>query len=308
MMAIPKSEWLWFNGKFVPWDEANVHVTVHALHYGSSVFEGIRAYPTPEGTAVLGLDAHVRRLLDSCKLMRFDLPYSLEEVKANILELLRRNQHKDCYIRPIVYRGSGSLGLDSRMSPLEMAIISYEWGRYLGPEAIEQGVDAMVSSWRRMAPDTLMAMTKAGGNYVNSSLITMEAIDNGFVEGIALDVQGFVSEGSGENLFIAHRGVLYTPPVAASVLMGITRAYVMTLAGELGVEVREQTIPREMLYVADELFFTGTAAEITPVRSVDRIVIGSGHRGPITKRLQEEFFGIAFGELPDRNHWLTPVA
>ena len=306
-MAYPKSDWLWFNGNFVPWDEARVHVTSHAIHYGTSVFEGIRAYPTPAGPAVLGLDAHVRRLMDSCKLMRIELPYSREEVGAAILGLIRKNRHKDCYIRPIVFRGAGGFSLDGRLCPVEMAIITFEWGRYLGPEATEQGVDAMVSSWRRMAPDTFMAMTKAGGNYVNSSLIMMEAIDNGFVEGIALDVQGFVSEGSGENIFVVHRGVLYTPPMSASVLMGITRGYVIALAGELGFEVREQMIPREMLYVADEIFFTGTAAEITPIRSVDRIVIGSGHRGPITKRLQDDFFGIALGELPDRNGWLTPV-
>jgi len=306
-MAIPKSDWLWFNGELVPWDDVRVHVTTHALHYGTSVFEGIRAYPTPAGPAVLGLEAHLRRLLDSCKLMRIELPYTLEQVGDGILEQIRRNGHKDCYIRPIVFRGSGVFSLDGRLCPTEVAIITFEWGRYLGSEATEQGVDAMVSSWRRMAPDTFMAMTKAGGNYVNSSLIMMEAIDNGYVEGIALDVQGFVSEGSGENIFLVHRGVLYTPPVGASVLMGITRGYVITLAEELGIQVSEQMIPREMLYIADEIFFTGTAAEITPIRSVDRMLIGSGHRGPITKRLQEQFFGIALGELPDRHGWLTPV-
>jgi branched-chain amino acid aminotransferase len=207
----------------------------------------------------------------------------------------------------LVYRGSGALSLDARLSPVEMMILTFEWGRYLGPEATEQGVDVMVSSWRRMAPDTLMAMSKAGGNYLNSQLIVMEAVDYGFVEGIALDIQGFVSEGSGENIFVVHRDILYTPPVAASVLIGITREYVITLARELGYEVREQMIPREMLYIADEVFFSGTAAEITPIRSVDRMVIGSGRRGSVTKRIQELFFGIVLGELPDRYGWLTPV-
>jgi branched-chain amino acid aminotransferase len=236
-----------------------------------------------------------------------ELPYSVEEIKATILELVRRNRHNDCYIRPLVYRGSGALSLDARLSPVEMMILTFEWGRYLGPEATEQGVDVMVSSWRRMAPDTLMAMSKAGGNYLNSQLIVMEAVDYGFVEGIALDIQGFVSEGSGENIFVVHRDILYTPPVAASVLIGITREYVITLARELGYEVREQMIPREMLYIADEVFFSGTAAEITPIRSVDRMVIGSGRRGSVTKRIQELFFGIVLGELPDRYGWLTPV-
>ncbi len=306
-MPFQKSEWIWFNGRFVPWDEAQVHVTAHALHYGSSVFEGLRAYPTPAGPAVLGLEAHIRRLADSSRLIRMELPYEASEITDAIIELVHRNRHSDCYIRPLVYRGSESFDLDGRNCPTEMTILSFEWGRYLGEEAIDRGVDVMVSSWRRMAPDTFMALTKAGGNYLNSQLIVMEAVDNGFEEGIALDIQGFVSEGSGANIFIVQRGLLYTPPVSASVLMGITREYVVTIASELGYEIREQVIPREMLYLADEVFLTGTAAEITPVRSVDRMVVGSGRRGPVTKKLQDEFFGIVLGRLPDRHGWLTQV-
>jgi branched-chain amino acid aminotransferase len=306
-MSIPQSEWIWFNGEYVPWEAATVHVTAHALHYGSSVFEGIRAYPGAGGPAVFCLDAHIQRLYDSCKLMRLEAPYTPEQVRQTIIELVRRNNHKDCYIRPLVYRGTGTLSLDGRVCPVEMMVLTFEMGRYLGPEATETGVDVMVSSWRRMAPDTFMAMTKAGGNYVNSQLMVMEAVDNGFVEAIALDAQGFVSEGSGENIFLVHRGILYTPPVSASILLGITRECVLGLARDLGVEVREQAIPREMLYIADEVFFTGTAAEITPVRSVDRITIGSGRIGPLTRRFQDEFFEIVFGKASDRHGWLTPV-
>jgi branched-chain amino acid aminotransferase len=236
-----------------------------------------------------------------------ELPYTFEEIRHAILDQVRRNGHSECYIRPLVFRGAESFELDGRACPTQMAIMSFEWGRYLGEESAEHGVDAMVSSWRRMAPDTFMALSKAGGNYLNSQLIAMEAHDNGFAEAIALDVQGFVSEGSGENIFIVRRGVVYTPPVSASALMGITREFVITLARELGYEVIEQMLPREMLYLADEVFLTGTAVEITPVRSIDRIVIGSGRRGSVTKRLQDEFFGIMIGQLPNRHGWLTPV-
>ncbi|RME86756.1 MAG: branched-chain amino acid transaminase [Anaerolineae bacterium] len=306
-MPLPKSQWIWFNGEYVPWDEANVHVSTHALHYGSSVFEGIRAYETPQGPAVLGLKPHVQRLFDSCRMLRLDPPHTPEEVEAAILELVRRNGHSSCYIRPLVFRSSGTFSLDARAVPTEMVILTIEWGRYLGAEAIENGVDVMVSSWRRIAPDTFMAMAKVGGNYVNSQLIAMEAKDNGFVEGIALDAHGFVSEGSGENIFVVYRGEIYTPPIGGSILMGVNRSYVITLAKDMGYTVREQMIPREMLYVADEIFFTGTAAEITPVRSVDRIPVGTGTRGPVTRQLQEAFFGIVSGKQPDRYGWLTPV-
>ena len=306
-MAIPKAEWIWHNGQFVKWDEANVHITTHALHYGSSVFEGLRAYESKNGTAILGLDPHVRRLFDSCRILRMDLPYSPEEVSAAIVETVRRNELKSCYIRPLAYKGSGTIALDARNSPTEFAIIAFDFGRYLGEEGIENGVDVMVSSWRRMAPDTHAGLTKAGGNYVNSGYVTMEATDMGFMEGITLDINGHVSEGSGENVFVVYRGAIYTPPVGASILLGVNRGYVIRLAREMGYEVREETFPREMLYIADEIFFSGTAVEVTPVRSVDRIQIGNGGRGPITKRIQDQFFGIIRGDLPDTHGWMTIV-
>jgi branched-chain amino acid aminotransferase len=306
-MAIPKTEWIWLNGKFVEWDDANVHITTHALHYGSSVFEGIRAYATSKGTAILGLKPHVQRLFDSCRIVRMDLPYTQEQVSSAIIETVRRNGLKSCYIRPLVYKGSGTIGLDARNAPTEFAIMAFEFGRYLGADSIEQGVDVMVSSWRRMAPDTHTVMAKSGGNYVNSAYVTMEASDLGFAEGITLDVNGYVSEGSGENVFVVHRGAIYTPPVGASILLGVNRDFVITLARDMGYEVREQIFLREMLYLADEIFFTGTAVEVTPVRSVDRIKIGNGSRGPITKRIQDQFFGIISGEIPDKYGWMTPV-
>jgi branched-chain amino acid aminotransferase len=306
-MPFPKSKWIWYNGEYVPWDQANVHVSVHALHYGSSVFEGIRAYSTPAGPAVLGLDAHIRRLFESCRLTRLEMPYTPAEICEAILELIRRNGHTSCYIRPLVFRGSDSFSLDARSSPTEVAILTIDFGRYLGAEALESGVDVMVSSWRRIAPNTSPVFSKTGGNYVNSQFIAMEAKDYGFVEGIALDVHGFVSEGSGENVFAVYRGVIYTPSFGSSILMGITRDIVITLAKELGYEVRETMVPRDLLYVADEIFFTGTAAEITPVRSVDRVPVGAGGRGPITKKVQDEFFAIVSGQVPDRHGWLTHV-
>jgi branched-chain amino acid aminotransferase len=235
------------------------------------------------------------------------MPYTPEQINAAIVETVARNRHQSCYIRPLVFRGADSIGVDGRGCPVEVVIFSIEWGRYLGPEAIEQGVDVMVSSWRRMAPNTLPAMAKIGGQYINSQLITMEAKDNGFVEGLALDVNGYVSEGAGENLFVVMDGVIHTPPLASSILGGITRQCVMMLAEDLGYEVRQQTIAREMLYVADELFFTGTAAEVTPIRSVDRVQVGCGSRGPITEHIQQEFFDITAGKLPDRFNWLTLV-
>jgi branched-chain amino acid aminotransferase len=303
-----KSEKIWFNGELVPWDEAQVHVAAHALHYGSSVFEGIRCYNTKGGPAILCLDEHLKRLYDSCKIYRLDVPYSLAALREAILATVKTNGHRSCYIRPIVFRGAGGFALDARgKCPVEVAVITVEWGTYLGEEALEQGVDVGVSTWARMAPNTYPALAKAGGHYTNSQLIAMEAQDRGFTEGIALDVFGYVSEGSGENLFLVRDGVLSTPPLGASILGGITRACVIRIARDLGYEVREELIPREALYTADEAFFTGTAAEITPIRSVDGITIGTGKRGPITKRIQEEFFGITSGKLPDRYGWLTPV-
>lgn len=302
------AEWIWRNGEFVRWEDANVHVSAHALHYGSSVFEGIRAYATPQGPAVFRLQPHTRRLIHGARIMRIDHPYTAEQIDQAIVETIARNGHKSCYIRPLIFRGEGALGLEGRnRTRTELIILTMEWGAYLGPEALEQGVEAMVSSYRRMAPDTHPALVKAGGNYVNSQFISMEAHDNGFAEGIALDVHGYVSEGAGENLFVVLDNVVYTPGSWSSILLGITRDSVLTLVQDFGYEVRFQPIAREMLYMADEIFFTGTAAEITPVRAIDRIQIGAGKRGPITKAVQEEFFGITSGEKPDRHNWLTHV-
>ena len=301
------AEWIWRNGEFVPWADANVHVTTHALHYGSSVFEGVRAYATPQGPAAFRLQDHTRRLLHSAKIARIDVPFTEEQLNEPTLEAIRRNGHEACYIRPLVFRGAGALGVEGRRSPTEVVIFTMEWGRYLGAEAIESGVDVQVSSWRRLAPDTGASMAKIGGQYINSQLISMEAHDNGFTEGLALDYSGYVSEGAGENVFIMLDGVVYTPGHGSSILMGITRDCALTLLQEMGYEIRFQQIPREMLYIADEIFFTGTAAEITPVRSVDRIQVGEGKRGPITTAVQEAFFAITSGEQPDRHGWLTYV-
>jgi len=305
-MAIPKASYIWFNGEFVPWDEAQVHVLSHVLHYGSSVFEGIRAYNTPKGPAVLGLKPHVKRLFFSSKVMRMEIPYSPEEIEETIKETIRRNKHDACYIRPLVFRGYDSLGVYPLNCPVDVVIATWEWGAYLGPEAVEKGVDVCVSSWRRMAPDASMAMAKIGGQYTNSQVIVMEARKRGFVEGITLDVYGYVSEGSGENIFIVYDGELCTPPLSASILSGITRRYCMQLARDMGYTVKEMQIPREMLYAADEAFFVGTAAEVTPIKSIDSLPVGIGSRGPITKQLQDEYFAITKGEK-DPHGWLTYV-
>ena len=302
------AEWIWRNGEYLRWEDATVHVSAHALHYGSSVFEGIRAYATPDGPAVFRLQPHTKRLLNGAKVMRIDVPYSEEDINTAIVETIDRNGHEACYIRPVIFRGEGALGLEGRnRTKVETAIFTMEWGAYLGSEALEKGVDVQVSSWRRMAPDTHAAMVKAGGNYVNSQFISMEAHDNGFSEGIALDVNGYVSEGAGENIFVISNGVVYTPGNWASILMGITRDSVLTILNDLGYEVRFEAVAREMLYMADEMFFTGTAAEITPIRSVDRLSVGEGKPGPITKEVQQRFFGITSGELEDTHGWLTHV-
>jgi branched-chain amino acid aminotransferase len=306
-MAMKKSDKTWFDGELVPWDQATVHVSSHALHYGSSVFEGIRAYPFPEGPAIFCLEEHLDRLWASCKVYRMEIPYSRAEVRQAILDTIRANGHPECYIRPIVFRGWGTFSLDGRSCPTHVSVITVYMGKYLGEGALENGVDVGVSSWHRMAPNTLPAAAKIGGQYINSQLIVMEAVERGYTEGIALDVSGYVSEGSGENIFVVRKGQISTPPLSNSILDGITRRCVLTLADEMGLEVREEPIPREMLYVADELFFCGTAAEITPVRSVDGIVVGGGMRGPITIRLQEAFFDIVEGRAADRHGWLTPV-
>lgn len=307
-MTTNKTDNIWVNGQLVPWDQAQVHVATHALHYGSSVFEGIRAYETGNETAIFCLDQHVDRLFTSAKVYRMEIPYTKEEIRQAIIDTVKANKHRACYIRPLVFRGLGALGVNPQACQVEVVIITVEWGRYLGPEAIEQGVDVGVSSWQRMAPNTFPAAAKIGGQYINSQLIAMEAAEHGYAEGIALDSNGFVSEGSGENIFVVRNGSILTPPLASSILQGVTRNCVITLAEDLGHPVREELIPREALYMADEVFFTGTAAEITPIRSVDHIPVGNGHRGPVTGRLQTEFFGITGGQIPDRHGWLTPVS
>jgi len=307
MSRIEPTPWIWYNGELTPWDEARVHVFAHALHYGSSVFEGIRAYATPRGPAVVGLELHVRRLFDSCKIYRMPIPYQPEEITQAILETIRANELGACYIRPLVFRGVGVLSLDPRPCPVDVIIGTIALGEFLGDEAMKNGIDVGISTWQRMTPNTFPAMAKIGGQYINSQLIVMEAHDRGFTEGIVLNATGHVSEGSGENLFLVKDGALYTPPMAASILAGITRKFLIQLARDLGYRVHEEMIVREMLYLADELFFTGTAAEVTPIRSVDAIQIGAGQRGPVTAHLQEQFFGLVKGELQDRFGWMTLV-
>jgi branched-chain amino acid aminotransferase len=306
-MAMQASEKVWFDGELVPWDRATVHVASHVLHYGSSVFEGIRVYETSGGPAAFCLGPHLDRLYYSAKIYRMPIPYRQEELEQAVLDTVRANGHQSCYVRPLVFRGLGGWALNPLTCPVHTTIMTIEWGRYLGAEAIEEGVDVGVSSWGRMAPNTFPAAAKIGGQYINSQLIVMEATRHGYSEGIALDAQGFVSEGSGENVFVVVNGEILTPPLASSVLQGITRRCVMVLARDLGYRVREELIPRELLYIAEELFFTGTAAEISPIRSVDGIPVGTGRRGPVTERLQAEFFGITGGTVPDRHGWLTPV-
>ena len=303
-MAISKMDYIWFNGELVEWDKATVHVLAHVVHYGSSFFEGIRCYETPRGTAVFRLTPHIRRLFDSARIYRTEVPYSQEQLVTAVKDTVRANKLKAGYIRPVVYRGYGEIGVNPANNPVEVAIATIEWGKYLGAEAMENGVDVCVSSWTRFAPNTLPSMSKAGGNYLNSQLVKMEALQNGYSEGIVLGTDGYVSEGSGENLFLVRDGVVVTPPVGASILPGITRDTVITLLRDQGIEVRQQSIPREMLYIADELFFTGTAAEVTPVRSVDRIAVGAGKRGPITEAVQSAFFGVVQGEREDPYGWL----
>ena len=307
-MPIKPTEKIWHNGKMIGWDDAKIHVLSHVVSYASAVFEGIRCYETKNGPAIFRVREHMQRMVNSGKIYRMELPFSTEELANAAAEVVRVNKMNACYIRPIALRGYGDVGVHGLAVPIEVYIACWEWGRYLGPEAIENGVDVCVSSWNRMAPNTLPSMAKAASNYMNSQLIHMEAHANGYTEGIALDPAGYVSEGSGENIFVAMDGVLYTPPIGASVLPGITRSTVLQLCEDLKIQVREQMIPREMLYIADEIFFTGTAAEISPLRSVDRIKVGKGSRGPITKTLQEEFFALLTGVKPDRHNWLTPVS
>lgn len=306
-MPVQKTDKIWHNGKFIDWDDATIHITAHVISYGSAVFEGIRCYATPPGPAILRLPEHAQRLLNSSKIYRMEVRYSLEELMQAMVELVRVNKMPHCYIRPVVLRGYGVVGVDPSKTPIEVYIACWPWGGYLGADALEKGVDVCVSSWNRMAPNTLPAMAKSAANYMNSQLIKMEAIINGYVEGIALDDRGLVSEGSGENIFIVRAGTVITPPLASSILPGITRDSVITLCRDLDIPFQERSIPREELYISDEVFFVGTATEITPIRSIDRHVIGSGQRGPVTKTLQDEFFGILQGKKADRHGWLTLV-
>ncbi len=298
---------IWMNGRLVDFADAKIHVLTHAIHYGSGLFEGIRCYVTRSGPAIFRLNEHGRRLFDSCKIYRMEMPYSFEEIKQACIHVIQANDFQDCYLRPLVYRGFHSLGVYPAACPIDVVIAAWKWGKYLGDDALEQGVDVRVSSWNRMAPNTFPALAKATANYMNSILIRQEAAIDGYAEGIALDVNGYVSEGSGENIFIVRDGRVMTPPLGASILAGITRDTIIRLSRDLGFEVVETLIPREALYIADEVFLTGTAAEVTPVRSIDRVTIGSGKRGPVTERIQKEYFAYIGGEIPDRHHWLTPV-
>ena len=306
-MSYEEVQKVWMNGRLVDFADAKIHAFSHVFHYGSAMFEGTRVYDTRNGPAAFRLDDHIERLYHSCKVYRMEIPYTPQEFRDAIFETIRANNFGACYIRPVVYRGLGALGVNPFKSPVDVVIAVWQWGQYLGEDAVQNGVDVCVSSWNRMAPNTFPAMAKATGNYLNSMLIKMEALVNGYTEGIALDNAGRISEGSGENIFLVYHGRILTPPLAGTILPGITRESVITLAKDAGYEVVEQQIAREMLYVADEVFFTGTAAEITPVRSVDRIPVGSGARGPVTERLQKDFFSLLEGESEDRYGWLTPL-
>ena len=309
-MPLKPSKYIWHDGEVVPWEEATVHVLTHALHYGSSVFEGIRVYKSPAGPVGFRLTDHIRRMFNSAKIYYLDIPYSIDTLVAACKDLVMKNGLVDgAYVRPIAYRGYGDMGVAGNPgAPANCSIAAWEWGSYLGDGGLENGVDVCISSWQRVAPNTVPALAKAGGTYLSSLLVTLEARRLGFTEGIALNTQGYVSEGAGENLFLVQDGTLYTPPVSASILAGLTRHSVLALAGTLGLTVLEQNIPREMLYIADEVFLTGTAAEITPVRSVDKITVGDGRRGPITTSLQEKFFGLFDGSTPDQWGWLERIA
>jgi len=298
---------VWMNGTLVPWADARIHIASHVVHYGSAVFEGMRCYDTRRGSACFRLDAHLRRLFDSARIYRMESPFDRAAIQAAVLDTIRTNGQAACYIRPVVYRGYEALGVNPLTCPVDVAILTWEWGTYLGEGALENGVDVRVSSWARTAPNTFPALAKTAANYANSALIKMEAVVEGYAEGIALDTFGYVSEGSGQNLFLVRDGVVFTPPITASILPGITRDSVITLARELGYEVREQPLPREMLYIADEVFFAGTAVEVTPVRSVDKITIGTGRRGPITEIIQRAFFDVIRGDADDTHRWLTFV-
>ncbi len=305
-MSIVKVDKIWMNGAMVDWDNAKVHVLSHVIHYGSSWFEGIRCYDTAKGPAVFRLDRHVHRLFESAKIYRTEIPYSEADIEKAILETIRANKMKACYIRPVVFRGYGDVGVNPLPCPVEVCIAVWEWGSYLGPEALGEGIDVCVSTWNRPAPNTFPTMAKAGGNYLLSQLMKIDAVQAGYKEAIALDVHGYVSEGSGENIFLVKDGELYTPPLSNALLPGITRNSIIQLARECKFTVHETQIPREMVYIADELFFTGTAAELTPIRSVDRVQTGNGKPGPVTMKLQKMFFDVVRNGK-DKHRWLKFV-
>ena len=318
-MAMQKVEKIWMNGKWVAWDDAKIHILSHVAHYASSVFEGIRCYKTPRGPAIFRLEEHMDRLMLSARVYRMDrtftrgkirnvgMAFTRDQIRDVCLEVVVVNGLDECYIRPLVYRGFENLGVNPFGSPVEVAVAAFPWGKYLGEDALTKGVPVKVCSWQRMAPNTLPAMAKASANYMNSQLLKMEALENGYEEAIALDVNGYVSEGSGQNVFAVLKETLYTPPLSSSILAGITRASVIKLAEDLEIPVREEVMPREILYAADELFYAGTAVEVSPISSVDRIPVGKGERGPVTKRIQDAFFAIVRGETADRHKWLTPI-
>jgi branched-chain amino acid aminotransferase len=306
-MGFSETGKIWMNGRLVAWKDATIHVASHVIHYGSGVFEGIRAYDSTRGPHVFRLPEHMRRLADSCRIYRMEPPYSTTELSDALLETIRVNGFKSCYIRPLIYRGYAQLGVNPMPCPVDVAIVVWEWDTPLGDDALAKGVDVGVSSWTRIAPNTFPALAKSTANYANSGLIKMQATVDGYAEGIALDESGLISEGSGQNLFLVRDNVVYTPSLTSSILQGITRDTVVTLARDLGFEVREQPLPREFLYLSDEAFYCGTAAEITPIRSIDKIAVGNGRRGAVTAALQARFFGIIAGDLPDEHSWLTPV-
>jgi branched-chain amino acid aminotransferase len=306
-MGFPGTGKIWMNGSFVDWADARIHIASHVIHYGSGVFEGARCYNTVKGPMTFRLDAHMRRLIDSARIYRMDSPYDQATICQATNDLIKTNGFTACYIRPLIYRGYDSLGVNPFPCPVDVAIMLWEWGAYFTKEAIEEGLNVKVATWSRNAPNTMPAMAKSVANYANSQLIKMEAILEGYDEGIALDVDGNLSEGSGQNIFIVRDGLIYTPPVGASILSGITRDSVITLAREMGFEVREQVLPREMLYIADEVFCVGTAVEVTPIKSVDKMRVGKGRRGPITEAIQQRFFQLVKGEIPDPHGWLQPL-
>jgi branched-chain amino acid aminotransferase len=307
MAKITATDWIWRDGEFIPWNDAQVHLLAHSLQFGSSVFEGIRCYSTPRGPAIFRLEDHLKRMVNSCKIYRMDVKYSVDDLVAACCELVEKNGLDACYLRPMVLRGYGETGMVPFDSPVEVYLPFWPWGAYLGEGALENGVDACVSTWNRVAPNTIPSMAKVAGNYLSGQLVKMEALMNGFQEAIALNVDGTISEGSGQNVFLVSGGVLYTSPIDGTLLHGITRDSIITLARDAGIPVREQSLPREALYTADEVFLTGTASEVTPVKSVDRIAVGAGRPGPITQQIQRRFLDVVKGATEDTHGWLTYV-